>query len=394
MNGSWRDSIRGRHRLAREQGRWRIRKTLSAAQGVIVDVGQKQLINFSSNDYLGLANHEQLKRRCARASIDLGRGSGASHLVCGHLKPHQQFEEAIAEFVGAQRALLFSNGYMANLAVASAFLSKGDLLLQDKLNHASLIDGARLSVATSRRYAHGNLVHAEALLNKTDYNHCMIASDGVFSMDGDIAPLNELNALALRHQSLLLVDDAHGFGVLGKNGKGALEAAQLTPSGETIMMATLSKAMGGYGAFVAADDLYIEHLVQFARSYIYTTALPPAVAASGFEALRFYRERGGELRSKLQSNIEYFKQASHDLGLVVLPSSTAIQPILIGDSASATRISQALFDDGLNVVAIRPPTVPSGAARLRVALSAVHTRVQIDRLVESLSRHSGSLSDD
>ena len=190
------------------------------------------------------------------------------------------------------------------------------------------------------------------------------------------------------------MDDAHGFGVLGKSGQGALEAAQLTPSGETIMMATLSKAMGGYGAFVAADDLYIEHLVQFARSYIYTTALPPSVAASGFEALRFYRERGSELRSKLQSNIEYFKQSSHDLGLALLPSSTAIQPILIGDSASATRISQALFDDGLNVVAIRPPTVPSGAARLRVALSAVHTRVQIDRLVESLSKHSGSLSDD
>ena len=321
MNGSWRDSIRGRHRLAREQGRWRIRKTLSTAQGVVINVGQKKLINFSSNDYLGLANHEQLKRSCARASIDLGRGSGASHLVCGHLKPHQQFEEAIAEFVGAQRALLFSNGYMANLAVVSAFLSKGDLLLQDKLNHASLIDGARLSAATSRRYAHGNLVHAEALLNKADYNHCMIASDGVFSMDGDIAPLKELNALALRHQSLLLVDDAHGFGVLGKSGQGALEAAQLTPSGETIMMATLSKAMGGYGAFVAADDLYIEHLVQFARSYIYTTALPPSVAASGFEALRFYRERGSELRSKLQSCLLYTSPSPRDLSTSRMPSS-------------------------------------------------------------------------
>jgi len=391
MNKSWRDSISNRHDRAREQGLWRTRSVLSSAQGVSVWVENKPTINFSSNDYLGLANHDALKQASAEACLNFGAGSGASHLVCGHLRPHHKLEEAIADFVGAQRALLFSNGYMANLSVTSAFLSKGDLLLQDKLNHASLIDGAKLSGAKFKRYAHCNLSHADMLIRKADFNYCMIASDSVFSMDGDIAPLNEINALATQYEALLLVDDAHGFGVLGDSGRGALNAAELSPSDNVLMMGTLGKALGCYGAFIAGDEVYIEHLIQSARPYIYTTALPPAVAASALAALNLIAKYGKELRGRLFSNIEYFKQGAFDLNLAMLPSSTAIQPILIGDAAEATRVSQALFNDGFNVVAIRPPTVASGTARLRIALSADHSNAQIDQLLESLARHIRSV---
>jgi len=394
MSKPWRDSIESRHRTLRDAGLWRSRKLVSGAQGCTINVAGKNLVNFSSNDYLGLANHKQLKVSAANACNQFGVGSGASHLVCGHLEPHHDLEQQLASFVGAQRAILFSSGYMANLSVASTFLSKGDLLLQDKLNHASLIDGAKLSGVVAKRYAHCDVTHAETMINLTEFNRCIVASDSAFSMDGDIAPLNALKALTIKHQALLYIDDAHGFGVLGENGQGALEDAGLTPSGNTLMMGTLGKALGCYGAFIAGDELYIEHLIQSARPYIYTTALPPSVSASVLAALALLSKEGGSLRAKLNSNIDYFKQRASECDVMLMPSSTAIQPVLIGDPNQAMRISQALADDGFNVTAIRPPTVPQESARLRIALSSAHSQQQIAQLIESLAKHLGAYERD
>ena len=394
MKQAWRDFIASQQVVTRDAGLWRTRQTLTSAQGVEVQLGSKSLVNFSSNDYLGLANHPALKRYAEAACREYGVGSGASHLVCGHLESHQQLEEELASFVGAGKALLFSSGYMANLAVISSFLGKNDLLLQDKRNHASIIDGARLSSARLKRYAHGNLAHAEALINAASFERCMIASDSVFSMDGNLAPLAELVALAARSKALLFIDDAHGFGVLGENGQGALEATGLKPQGRTLMMGTLSKALGCYGAFVAGDELYIEHLIQNARPYIYTTSLPPAVSASALAALDLIRNGGGELRAQLRSNIEHFKQGAAHLGLPVQLSETAIQPILIGKSSDATRVSTALLEAGFNVVAIRPPTVSKGTARIRIALSSAHTYEHIDQLLNALAWHMKGTIDD
>ncbi len=385
MKQSWRELVAGRHQATLDAGLWRTRKTLSSQQGVEAIIDGRPVINFSSNDYLGLACHESLGQSAERACRDFGVGSGASHLVCGHHQLHHQLELELAAFVGAERAILFSSGYMANLAMAATFLSKGDLLLQDKLNHASLIDSAKLSASNFKRYAHGDVEHAAKLASSIKFNHCMIATDGVFSMDGDIAPLRQLQSLASNHQALLLVDDAHGFGLLGATGQGALSHHGLKPAAEVLMMATLGKALGCYGAFVAGDALYIEHLTQFARPYIYTTALPPSVPASVLAALAVLAEEGDLLRTRLNDNIGYFKRAAVKHALTLRPSSTAIQVIVVGDSNQAMNISSALFNQGINLTAIRPPTVARGSARLRVALSAAHTFAQIDLLIELLA---------
>jgi len=386
MKQSWRESVASRHQATLDAGLWRTRKTLSSEQGVETIIDGRSVINFSSNDYLGLAAHEFLKQAAAKACRDFGVGSGASHLVCGHHQLHHQLEAELATFVGAERSILFSSGYMANLAMASTFLTKGDLLLQDKFNHASLIDGAKLSASQFKRYAHCDVEHAATLLNANEFNRCMIATDSVFSMDGDIAPLRQLQLLAANHQALLLIDDAHGFGLMGAAGRGALSSQGLSPVAEVLMMGTLGKALGCYGAFVAGDALYIEHLKQFARPYIYTTALPPSVPASVLAALSVLAEEGNTLRARLDANISYFKQVAGQHAVTLRPSSTAIQVVIIGDSNQAVNISSALFNQGINLTAIRPPTVARGSARLRVALSAAHTFGQIDRLVELLSQ--------
>jgi 8-amino-7-oxononanoate synthase len=386
MKQGWRESIASRHQAAFDAGLWRTRKTLSSQQSVETIIDGRSVINFSSNDYLGLAAHESLKLSAEKACRDFGVGSGASHLVCGHHQLHHQLEFELAAFVGAQRAVLFSSGYMANLAMAATFLTKGDLLLQDKLNHASLIDSAKLSPSHSKRYAHCDVEHAEKLLRSVKFNRCMIATDSVFSMDGDIAPLRQLQLLASNQQALLLVDDAHGFGLMGATGQGALSSHGLSPVAEVLMMGTLGKALGCYGAFVAGDALYIEHLTQFARPYIYTTALPPSVSASVLAALAVLADEGDMLRARLNANISHFKRAALKRAVTLLPSSTAIQVVVIGDSSQAVKISSALFSQGINLTAIRPPTVARGSARLRVALSAAHTFCQIDRLIELLSQ--------
>ncbi len=345
-------------------------------------------INFSSNDYLGLANHPQIKNAVIEAlqSPDYSYGSGAAHLVTGHHLKHHILEDEIADWLGTERALLFSTGYMANLAVQQTLMQKGDLILADKLNHASLLDGARLSDAEMKRYPHLDMQALERRLQKaqTQNQQVLIVSDGVFSMDGDIAPLDTLQDLAKKYDAWLFIDDAHGIGALGKDGKGCFEHFGVKPDENTIIVGTLGKAFGTSGAFVAGSQVLIEALIQFARPYIYTTAMPQINAAAIRQALKLV-QTGQASRETLQNNIDYFKQQAKQIGLNLMPSVSAIQPILLGDSETALEWSDYLREQGLWVTAIRPPTVPQGQARLRITLTASHTQSQIDKLLQALS---------
>ena len=386
MSKQWQQSLRQRQIQIKDSSLWRVRRELDSAQSSKIMIDGDALLNFSSNDYLGLANHPKLIASAQNAIAQWGVGSGASHLVCGHQAPHHKLEQALANYVGAESVVLFSTGYMANLAVATALTSKRDLILQDKLNHASLIDGARLSDAQFKRYAHANVEHAGRLLQGSQFDNALIMTDGVFSMDGNVAPLHQLKLLADKHQALLFVDDAHGLGCMGESGRGALAAFGLTPSDNVLLMGTLGKAFGSFGAFVAGDSIYIEQLIQSARSYIYTTALPPAVAATSCAAISLLDESGDTLRHRLQENIEYFKLGAQDLDLTLMPSDSAIQPLMLGDENTALAVSASLYKQGFLVTAIRPPTVPKGSARLRFTLSASHATEQIEQLLNALER--------
>ena len=384
MSTQWQKNIADRQQSLKSNSLWRSRREVASAQQASITVNDDSLVNFSSNDYLGLANNPSLIKAAQQAVEQWGVGSGASHLVCGHQSPHHQLEERLANFVGAERALLFSTGYMANLAVATALASKQDIILQDKLNHASLIDGARLSDAQFKRYAHTDIEHAENILQRTEFDKALLMTDGVFSMDGNIAPLTELKKLADNYQGLLLVDDAHGLACMGQTGRGALELSGLSPQDNVLLMGTLGKAVGSFGAFVAGDASYIEQLIQSARSYIYTTAMPPGVAATSLASIELIEQGGAQMRSALQHNINHFKEGVLRLGLTLMPSDSAIQPLVLGDEERAIRLSDALYDQGFLVTAIRPPTVPKGSARLRFTLSAPHSLKQIDELLSVL----------
>ena len=376
--------LQERLRQRQQQSLFRNRLTLDSAQGPEVRLGDATLLCFCSNDYLGLANHPDLVQSLQSAAGRYGVGSGASHLVVGHSTPHHELESAIAEFTGRERALLFSSGYMANLGVLTALLAKGDLVLEDRLNHASLLDGGLLSGARLQRFQHNDLTELRRRLDaRPDTAAGLVAVDGVFSMDGDSAPLAELSELCRQQKALLLVDDAHGFGVLGERGAGSVEAAGLDSSQAPLLMGTLGKALGCAGAFVAADQTLIEGLIQFARSYIYTTALPPALAAASLTALRLLREEGWR-RQHLRVLIERFRRGAQTLGLNLANSHSAIQPVMVGEAGAATRLSEALRLRGVLVSAIRPPAVPRGTARLRITLSAAHTEAQVDRLLDAL----------
>ena len=364
--------------------RYRQRHLISSRSGVMVTCEGHQLLDFSSNDYLGLAQHPLVIEAFQRGAGRYGVGSGAAHLITGHLAPHHQLEEELAEFVGRPRALLFSTGYMANLGVMSALMRRGDQVLEDRLNHASLLDGALLSGARLQRYPHGDMAQLAKKLTLAAPREQLIATDGVFSMDGDIAPLAEMAPLAARHNAWLMVDDAHGFGVLGPHGAGTLEQLGLSPQQVPILMATLGKAVGTFGAFVAGSETLIETLIQQARSYIYTTALPPAVAEATRAALRLIQGEP-ERRHHLQQLIQRFRQGAAALGLPIMASPTAIQPLLVGDEVAAMALSEQLRQAGLWVSPIRPPTVPVGSARLRITLSANHQQGDIDRLLEALA---------
>ncbi|MGS0998603.1 8-amino-7-oxononanoate synthase [Rhodanobacter sp. UC4451_H18] len=354
------------------------------ADGPWLNSGGRRLLSFCSNDYLGLAQHPSLVAALARAAGEQGVGSTSAHLICGHRRTHAQLEEALAAWTGRERALLFSTGYMANLGVLQALLSRGDVCVQDKLNHACLLDGAKLSGAELKRYQHADVAAAARQLAASPEAAALLATDGVFSMDGDVAPLRALAQQCSREHATLMVDDAHGLGVLGDDGAGSLSAAKLDQHEVPLLMATLGKALGCSGAFVAGPAALIEGLIQFARPYIYTTAMPPALAGAALEAVRLAQSETWR-RHKLAALIARFRAGAAQLGLPLMDSASAIQPLRLGDARAALQAAQALERRGLLVVAIRPPTVPAGQARLRITLSAAHEEAQVDRLLDALA---------
>jgi 8-amino-7-oxononanoate synthase len=364
------------------QGLLRQRRTLQSPQSPHIVVDGIKYLSFCSNDYLGLANHPQLITSLQQGAALWGVGAGAAHLVSGHFEPHHQLELQLGAFVGKPAALLFSTGYMANIGAVQALVGKGDMVYADKLNHASLNDAMQLSHANVKRYRHGDIAQLGQLLAQTRFGRKLVISDAVFSMDGDLAPLPELLVLCERHDAWLLVDDAHGFGVLGEKGRGSLSHFGLD-SPRIIYMATLGKAAGVFGAFVAGEQTVIDTLVNHAHSYVYTTATPPALAVALQQSLDLI-ERGDTLRVHLQALVAKLQHGLHDLPWQLMPSETAIQPLLVGDNRQALQLSEGLRERGIWVAAIRPPTVPQDTARLRITLSAAHSEQDVEQLVEAL----------
>ena len=363
-------------------GLLRKRRLLESAQGPHLKVDGRDVLSFCSNDYLGLANHPDLQSALQEGVNSAGVGSGASHLVTGHHRFHHALEEALARFVDLPAALLFSTGYMANLAAISGLMDRNDALFADKLNHASLNDGALLSRATLHRYPHGDWGALERLLASSAAPRKMVITDSVFSMDGDIAPLKDLIEVCERHDAWLLIDDAHGFGVLGQQGQGCLNHFNLK-SPHIIYMATLGKAAGVSGAFIAGERVVIDYLIQNARTYIYTTAMPPALAAASLQSLKLIGASHGR-REHLHELIAHLRTRLRLKRWRLMDSHTPIQPLVIGSNDETVQVSEHLLEEGILVPAIRPPTVPKGSARLRISLSAAHTVVDVERLAQAL----------
>jgi len=362
----------------------RLRK-VEAVDGTRIQIDGKTLVNFASNDYLGLAQHSALQEALIRAAKQWGVGATAAHLLGGHREEHEALEEKLASWTRRKCALLFSTGYMANLGALQALLVEGDICVQDKLNHACLIDGARLSGATLKRYVHADAASAKRQLESSTESAALLATDGVFSMDGDVAPLADLAAVCKTQRATLMVDDAHGLGVLGEEGAGSLIEANLKQDDAPVLMATLGKALGVGGAFVAGSKALVDGLVQFARTHVYTTAMPPALAAATSAAVDIARFEDWR-RAKLQRLVAHFRHGAGERGIELLASRTPIQPVLVGASRGALIAAQRLEADGYFVPAIRPPTVAQGKARLRVTFSALHDEADVERLLNALAR--------
>lgn len=360
---------------------YRTHKVLQSPQSISPIINGKNMLSFNSNDYLGLANHPDLIKAYRSAANECGVGSGSAHLVCGHHAYHQQLEQQLALKTAYPRALLFSTGYMANLAIGS-LVNRHDTIFQDKLNHASLIDSATLSPAKVKRYKHGDLAQCEAQLKQTKQQK-LVMTDSVFSMDGEQVDLKQLAAICSDNDATLMIDDAHGFGVMGETGAGASEQARLSNNDVPIYMATLGKAIGSFGAFVAASETIIEALIHLARPYIYTTAMPAAQAAATSAALTLLDSEAWR-RDALNKNIQYFRQCAEQTRLALMDSQTAIQPIILGDNHLAVEASEKLWHKNILVSAIRPPSVAKGSARLRITLCAEHTQQQINQLIDAL----------
>jgi len=363
---------------------YRNRRISDGPQQPEMIIDGRSVISFCSNDYLGLANHTAVKAAFIKGVERYGTGSGAAHLINGHSRAHHALEGELAAFTGYPRALLFSSGYMANLGLAQALVGKGDTVLEDRLNHASLLDGGLLSGARLMRYRHNDAKDLDAKLVSRKQGEKLVLTDAVFSMDGDIAEMPALAQSCKCHDAWLMVDDAHGFGVLGDNGKGTLEHFAVSTDDVPVYMATLGKALGTSGAFIAGSGELIETLIQQARSYIYTTASPPAVAEAARAALNLIQSQP-EFHKQLINNIKYFRHCCEQLGIELATSQTAIQPVIIGDTQSTVAASDQLLARGILITAIRPPTVPQGTARLRITLSAAHKHAQIDKLVAALN---------
>jgi 8-amino-7-oxononanoate synthase len=366
----------------KQRGLYRSRRVIASPQGINLQTDGRRVVNFCSNDYLGLANHPDVVSAFKAAADHYGVGSGSAHLICGHSAAHHALEEELADFTGRDKALLFSTGYMANIGVISALLGQGDAVFEDRLNHASLLDGGLFSGAKFKRYAHADVENLNIHLEKATGNK-LIVTDGVFSMDGDFAPLKTLSLAAKNNDAWLMVDDAHGLGVIGTHGGGLLEHYGLNQEDVPVLMGTLGKGFGTFGAFVAGSNELIETLIQQARTYIYTTALPSAVAEATRASLKIVVADNWR-RDKLKKLAERFKLGAGQLGLKLMASTSPIQPIMIGDSQRSVDISNALLSAGFLVSAIRPPTVPQGSARLRVTFSALHEEHQIDQLLDAL----------
>lgn len=368
---------------------YRSRKTLESPQSVEPIINGKKVLSFCSNDYLGLANHPDIVNSFKHAADEYGVGSGSAHLVSGHSAEHHALEEELAAFMGSERALLFSTGYMANLGVVSALCDRHCEIYEDKLNHASLLDAALLSRAKRFRFPHLDMDTLEQRLMDSNSGYSknttkFIISDGVFSMDGDLAALKKMVSLSEKHNATLMIDDAHGIGVLGEKGKGIVEYFSLDNKQVPILIGTLGKAFGTAGAFVAGSEELIETLIQKSRSYIFTTAMPAAVAAATRKSLKIVEEENWR-REKLQSLISQFRKGANELGLELADSMTPIQPVIIGSSEKALALSEKLLEKNILISAIRPPTVPEGTARLRVTFSADHTEKHVDKLLSVLS---------
>jgi len=360
-------------------------RTVASVDGARVIIDGKTLLNFASNDYLGLAQHPALLEALIRAAKEWGVGATAAHLLGGHREEHAALEQKLARWTGRERGLMFSTGYMANLGVMQALLGDGDLCAQDKLNHACLLDGAKLAGCELKRYVHADVSSAERQLASRPEAAALVATDGVFSMDGDVAPLAQLAALCKAQQATLMVDDAHGLGVLGDEGAGSLVEAGLTQRDAPVLMATLGKALGVAGAFVAGSASLIDGLVQFARTHVYTTAMPPALAAATSAAVDIARFEDWR-RARLRRLVAHFRHGATERGVALLDSRTPIQPVLVGESRTALDAARHLEMLGYFVPAIRPPTVPEGKARLRVTLSALHEESEVEGLLNALAR--------
>ncbi len=368
----------------KKAGLFRQRKTLESAQSARVSLNGKTVLNFCSNDYLGLANDPRIVKSFQQAAEKYGVGSGASSLVCGRSTAHAELEEQVAALTGRDRALVFSSGYLANLAIVSALVAgRHDIIFQDKLNHASMLDAAILSQAKSVRYPHGDIEALKRALARTGFGNKLVLTDAVFSMDGDIAPLAELAAASAEQQACLVVDDAHGFGVLGDTGAGVLESLELKQSDVPVLMATFGKAAGCAGAFVAGAEDTIELLVQKARPYMYSTALAPALAVAASRSLRLLETETWR-REHLSGLVERFQKGARQAGLPLQAAPSAIQPLIVGAADRAVAISEALLSAGILITAIRPPTVPKHSSRLRITFSAGHTEQDVDLLLDAL----------
>lgn len=399
------ESITGKLQALERQHLRRRLRTVETPCSPRIRIDERELLAFCSNDYLGLANHPALVEAMAEGAHRYGVGSGAAHLVSGHSRAHALLEEQLAAmlapWIPQARALFFCTGYMANLAVTPALIEAGDMaskssgraIFADALNHASLIDATRLArEAVCLDYPHTDATALAQQLTASRAGHKVIVTDGVFSMDGDIAPLPALAKLAAQYDAWLVVDDAHGFGVLGENGAGVLEHFNLR-SEHIVYVGTLGKAAGVSGAFVVAHETVIDWLLQRARTYLFTTAAPPAVAHTVSRSLELIQgQEGRQRRAALEANRQHFQSALQLQQWSRLPSPTAIQPVLIGSNGNAVAASQALDRAGLWVPAIRPPTVPVGTARLRVALSAAHQAADIERLCSALAHAEGEIA--
>ena len=381
-----RERVQTSRQQRQAQGRLRMRRIISRRDGVQLEIDGRWLTGFCSNDYLGLAQQVEIVAALQDAALHEGAGATASHLICGHHALHEALEHEVADWLGYPSALLFGSGFAANLAVQQALLSDAqDVCVQDRLNHASLIDATHLAGARLRRYPHLDAQGAMRQLEAAPEGAAMLVSDGVFSMDGDVAPLRSLSWVARAQQALFYVDDAHGVGVLGPDGRGSVAEAGLDAQDVPLVLVTLGKALGGVGAVVVGEQALVQHLAETARPYLYTTALPPAQAAASLTAVRLAR-RSEWRRARLTERIAAFRDGARHYGLELMPSDTPIQPLLCGPNASAMTMAAALEEAGFLVGAIRPPTVPEGKARLRVTLSALHTSAQVQALVEALAR--------